>query len=339
MPWAEAAGDAWSAHLPAGTTVGVDVGGTKVLAALVCGDEVLVQQVRPTPASSDALVDVIVDLVGTVVDGGHGAPAAVGMGVPGFVDLDGVPRQAPNLPAIVDLDIGAAVGARLGLPVVVDNDANCAARAAAAHDAPGVDHLVLVTFGTGIGAGLVIDGRLVRGAHGFAGEPGHMVIDTEGPQCVCGQRGCWELFASGNAIGRMARELAGSGRADGLLAAADGRPDAIDGRLVSQLAARGDADAEEVLDRHARWVAVGLVNLINLLDPAVVILGGGVVAEGEPFRRRVVAEVERLPTMAHGRTADIRISTFGPAAGAVGAAMAAAALTPNPTPGEHRPPG
>jgi len=330
MPWAEAAGNAWSAALPDETVVGVDVGGTKVLAALVSGSEVLTQQVRPTPERSEDLIDAVVDVVGVVSGGGHVAPRAVGMGVPGFVDLGGVPRQAPNLPAIVDVDVGGVLAERLGLPVVVDNDANCAARAAAAHDAPGVGHVILVTFGTGIGAGLVVDGKLVRGAHGFAGEPGHMVVDTEGPQCVCGQHGCWEMFASGNAIGRMARELAASGRATGLLEAAGGHADAIDGRLVAQRSAGGDPDAEEVLDRHAKWVAVGLVNLINLLDPAVVVLGGGVVAQGEPFRRRVVTEVERLPTMGHGRAPDIRISTFGPAAGAVGAAMAARELVEQP---------
>lgn len=339
MPWADAAANAWSARLPAETVVGVDVGGTKILAALVAGDEVLTQQVRPTPERSDDLIDAIADLVGVVSGGGHVAPRAVGMGVPGFVDLGGVPRQAPNLPAIVDLDVGGILQDRLGLSVVVDNDANCAARAAAAHDAPGVGHAILVTFGTGIGAGFVVDGRLVRGAHGFAGEPGHMVVDTGGPRCVCGQYGCWEMFASGNAIGRMARELVSAGRAAGLLDAAGGSADAVDGRLVAERAAAGDPDAEEVLDRHAHWVAVGLVNLVNLLDPEVIVLGGGVVAQGEPFRRRVVAEVQRRPTMSRGRTVDIRISTFGPAAGAVGAAMAAAELAGEAAAAGPRPPG
>lgn len=336
MPWASSAAGEWTAvgevrHVVDDvhdTHIGIDMGGTKVLGVVMANGEVVAQLVAQTPRRRDRVIPVLRDLVaelagltgrsgGATIDGISG----IGLGVPGFIDSDGVARRAPNLPAIVGLDIAGGLGAAVGLTVRVDNDANCAVRAAAEHDAPGVPDLILVTFGTGIGAGFIVGGVPVRGANGFAAEPGHMIIDVDGLLCVCGQRGCWETLASGSAIGHAARRIVEHGGGQRLLDAAGGDLDAVDGRLVARLAAEGDDDAVTVLDEHARWVAVGLVNLVNLLDPSVIVLGGGVVAQGEPFRERVIREMERAPTMREGRRVDVRISSFGPAAGAVGAAL------------------
>ncbi|HKY14175.1 MAG TPA: ROK family protein [Microthrixaceae bacterium] len=310
-------------------TVGVDVGGTKILAVVVDDrGDVLGSCQAATPDAAVMLVASIGDAVDSaVVDAGEAAAGiplvSIGLGLPGFLSLDGVARQAPNLPAAVGLDIGSTLRERFGVPVVVENDANCAAWAAYRLDAPEARSVVAVTFGTGIGGGFVVEGELLRGAHGFASEPGHMIVQADGDQCVCGQQGCWEVMASGRGLGRMARRAATTGRAPGLLEAAGGDPEQIDGRMVTQLARGGDQHAAEILDTYAWWVSVGLVNLVNLLDPDVVVLGGGVVADGEVFMSRVRAAVATHRTFVEGRHTPIRVSSLGPRAGAVGAALLA----------------
>ena len=235
--------------------------------------------------------------------------------------------QAPNVPSLIGVDLPGRLRERYGVAVTVDNDANCAALAAARLDAPGVDNLIAVTLGTGIGGGLIVDGMLVRGAHGFAGEPGHMIVDVDGPECPCGQRGCWEVYASGNGLARLARQAVAEGRAPGLLAAAGGDRNGVDARLVGRLLADGDPAAAAIFDEFAGWVAVGIVNLVNLLDPSVVILGGGLVREGEALLGRIRSQLATYPTFGGGRDVDVRASTVGHLAGAIGAAMAAGELS------------
>ena len=164
----------------------------------------------------------------------------------------------------------------------VDNDANCATLAEHRVGAGiGATDLVLVTLGTGIGGGVIAGGELQRGAAGFAGEPGHMVVDPNGPPCPCGRRGCWERYASGSGLGRLARDAAHVGRADAVVALAGGDPEDVRGEHVTTAAADGDADAIEVLRDFAWWVALGVSNLENLLDPEVVVIGGGLAEAGE----------------------------------------------------------
>lgn len=308
--------------------VGADIGGTKVLAALVSvgapadPPRVVATRRTATAADPDRLVADTAALVAELAAGAGVRVEAVGLGIPGFVDRGGVARQAPNLPSVIDVDLPAALRAATGRPVRADNDANCAAWAAHRVDAPEASTVVAVTLGTGIGGGLVVDGRLLRGAHGFAGEPGHMVVDPDGPDCVCGQRGCWEVWASGSGLGRLARRAVETGAAPGLAAAAADGP--VDGPLVTRLAHAGDAEAEAVLDRFGRWVALGLANLANLVDPDVVVLSGGIVEEGVLVLDAVRTHLDGFATFGRGRTIDVRISTLGPAAGALGAALLAA---------------
>jgi glucokinase len=307
--------------------VGLDVGGTKVLAMAIeaAGPLAVVAEHQvPSPGSTHDLLEVLATCVATVA--GSRPVAAVGVGVPGFVDLGGVARRAPHLAAVVDVDVGALIRDRLGVPVHVDNDANCAAWAAHRVDAPGSQSTVAVTLGTGIGAGLVLDGRMWRGAHGFAGEPGHMMVDAQGPECACGQHGCWEVWASGAGLGRVARHEAEQGRAPDLLARAGGSHHGIDSPMVTAAAAEGSAEAQAVLERYGWWVAVGLVNLVNTLDPQSVVLGGGIVANGDLVLDPIRRQLATFPTLAGvqgGAVLDLRISSLGPKAGAIGAAWLA----------------
>lgn len=301
------------------------MGGTKCLGVVVgTGAEVLAEHRVATPRSAEDLLDAVASTVLALRSGlGHETP--VGVGVPGLVDHRGVLRFAPNLPGITELAVAAGLAERLDGPVLVDNDATCAGWAETVGGAAaGCDHVLLVTLGTGIGGGLVVDGRLVRGANGFAGEIGHMVVDPNGPLCPCGQRGCWERFASGSGLGRFGREAAQAGRAPGLVALAGGDPEAVRGEHVTRAAAAGDPEAQAVMDRFAWWLALGLANLANILDPGRIVLGGGMVESGrillDPIRaafRDLVEGVEHRPEI------PIVAAALGERSGAIGAALLA----------------
>lgn len=311
-------------------TVGVDVGGTKVLGlCLDTGDPTgapLGGARRPTPRGRDALLDTIAAVVEDTIDDA-GAPSvdAIGVGLAGLVDRRGVLLTGPNLPGVIDVDVAEPLTASLGCPVVVDNDANCAAWGEYRRGAGrGVDDAVLVTLGTGIGAGLIAGGKLVRGAHGLAGEPGHMIVNPTGPRCPCGRRGCWERYASGSGLAFLAREAADAGRADQVVALAGGDREAVRGEHLTTAARDGDVGALAVMDEFAWWVALGLTNLANILDPELLIIGGGMVEEAdlflEPARRAYASLVlggdlrPEVPLVA---------AQLGERAGAVGAALLA----------------
>jgi glucokinase len=301
-------------------TVGVDLGGTKCLAVALEAGKVVDERRVPTPVGETALLDALAG-VATAVAGGTDV-LGVGIGVPGLVDRGGVLRFAPNLPGVVDLDIKAELERRLGGPVRVDNDATCAAwgeRQVGA--AQGYDDVILVTLGTGIGGGIVAGGGLLRGANGFAGEIGHMVVDPDGPECPCGQRGCWEQFASGGGLGRLGRRAAAEGRAGHVLALAGGDPAGVRGEHVTAAAAEGDVEAHAVLADFAWWVALGLANLANAFDPQAFVLGGGLIEAGDLLLGPVRTAFAGLLTGASYRPAIAIVpATLGEHAGAVGAA-------------------
>jgi glucokinase len=315
-------------------TIGVDIGGTKVLAGAVDPDhpgELLASHRIDTPIGVEPLLGAITDVVGQVqvalVDGGHPRAEAVGVGVPALVDGDGVLVWATHLPGVTAVPVAELLGPRLGVPVVVDNDANCAVVGEARVGAGGgADDVVLVTLGTGIGGGILVGGALLRGAHGFAGEIGHVQVQRGGRPCQCGRLGCWEQYASGNALGATAREAARDGRLSAVLAEA-GELAALRGEHVVVAAAAGDAEALAVLADFGWWVAAGIADLVNILDPAVVVLGGGLIAAGELLLRPVrtsyaalvIGATERVPV-------PIEAARLGPSAGAIGAALLAGDL-------------
>jgi glucokinase len=306
-----------------GAAVGVDVGGTKCLGVAIVDGDVAADARRSTPSTGDEVVAVLAELVGWLAQEVGEPITAVGVGMPGLVDGDGVLRFAPNLLGAVGLPVRRRLGDRLGVQVEVDNDATCAAWGEQQLGAArGLDHVILVTLGTGIGGGIVTDGRLHRGANRFAGEIGHMVVDPDGPACPCGRRGCWERFASGPGLAMLARQAAEAGAAQRVLALADGDPAQVRGEHVTAALAEGDREAAAIVDDFARWVALGLGNLANVFDPEAFVLSGGLVTVGGPL-------FEPVRTAFHGQVEaeqlrpEIAIlpAVLGDRAGAIGAAL------------------
>jgi glucokinase len=310
-------------------TIGIDVGGTKVLGVAVDAADpstVLAEHRVATPDGGAGLVEGVAEVV-TRIDAQVGAPAALGIGVPGLVDRQGVLRVGPHLRHLTEEPLAERLSERCGLPTVADNDANCAALAEhRVGAARGVTEALVVTLGTGIGAGIVSGGGLHHGANGFAGEPGHMVVQPGGAPCVCGNRGCWEQYASGSALGRLAREAAASGRLATAVGLA-GSVDEVRGEHVATAARAGDPEALAVVEDVARWLALGLANLANLLDPAVIVVGGGLVEMADlllpDVRQQFAAQV-----MAGDVRPEIPIlaAELGERAGGIGAAALAADL-------------
>ncbi|MGB9377807.1 MAG: ROK family glucokinase [Mycobacteriales bacterium] len=304
--------------------IGVDIGGTKVSGGVVDPEgKVLSFLRRPTPSSdpgetADTIAAVVSELR-TVHD-----VTAVGIGAAGWIDLErSTVLFAPNL-AWRDEPIRARLEDLTGLPILVENDANAAAWAEYQFGAGrGERVLAMVTLGTGIGSGLVVDGALYRGAHGIAPEFGHMCVVPDGRRCGCGNRGCWEQYASGKALVREARDIASGAplSAGALLAAADGNVLAIDGPIVTEVALAGDAAAQECFNEVGLWLGKGLAGLASALDPSCFIVGGGVADAGdlliEPTRRAFQAT---LPGRGFRPMPAVRLAALGNKAGLVGAA-------------------
>ncbi|GAA1394608.1 ROK family glucokinase [Kitasatospora putterlickiae] len=303
--------------------VGVDVGGTKIAAVRVTADgTVSARARRATPhGSADGLVAAIAALVARV----RGKRAvAVGVGLPGMVDArTGALAFAPGL-GFARAPLRDLIADAVGLPVVTDNDANAAAWAEYRLGAGrGYENLVLVTLGTGLGCGVVADGRLLHGAHGFAAEASHLIVEPRGPLCECGNRGCWGETASGAAIGRRGRREAAAHPASplaGLLGEGGTDP----GQAVTEAAVRGDRRARGILERVGTLTGVGLAALANVFDPAVMIVGGGPVTAGDlllaparaSFADRLYAPGDRPPV-------PLLAARFAGDAGAIGAALLA----------------
>jgi glucokinase len=319
-----------------GVAYGIDIGGTKVLGvALDRADQVVAEARVPTPRGAaritagdvaDAVATVVAELTTALEGRSMGDPAPVGVGAPGMVDRNGHLRFAPNLPEAQGVDWAELIGARLdGHTVVVENDANFAVLAEYRLGAArGYRHVLMVTLGTGIGGGIVVDGRLEVGSAGFAGEIGHMVVDPAGPPCPCGRRGCWERFASGAGLGVRAREAALAGRLVEVVKIAGGDPESVRGEDVSAAAAAGDPDARRVIEEVGWWLGFGLANLACVLDPECFVLGGGLVRAGDLLldsARSTFAELVEGGNRRPG--AAIVPAAFDERAGAVGGALAA----------------
>ena len=283
--------------------LGVDVGGTKVAAAAVEGGQPRHAVEHPTVLdSSEALLDGIESAVREVT-AAAGEPEAIGIGVPSQVEFaTGTGLASVNIP-LAGVPLREELGRRFGLPVYVDNDASCAALAEA--DAIGATELVMLTLGTGLGGGIVTGGRIFRGAHGLGGELGHVVVEAEGPECPgggCPNHGCLEALCSGTALERSA-----------------GRK----GREVVEAARAGDAEAQAHLDRLGRYLGIGISNMVNVFQPEVVVIGGGLSAAAELFLETAVAEAgsRALPTL--WERASVQVAQAGNAAGVIGAGLLA----------------
>jgi glucokinase len=302
--------------------IGMDVGGTKIAAGVVSPGGELLNEVRyPTENTREELLATITEAIAEV-GRGYGV-GGVCLAVPGFIlARENMILSAANLEAIEGIPLKEELGARTGLEVTVENDANAAAwgefRFGAGKD---VEDLILVTLGTGVGGGVISHGVLLRGARGTGGELGHITVHPAGPRCGCGNRGCLEALASGTAIGRRAQQVA------------DERPESALGRLAAEraplgedvldLARRGDEAALEVLREAGTWLGVGFATFVNIFDPEVIAIGGGVSEAGdlvlEPARREL-----RLRSHSPSRDlVEIRRASLGAKSGMLGAAALA----------------
>ena len=307
-----------------GLAVGIDIGGTKIAGGVVDDDgNILQMDRRSTPSRGpDALEKVVIDLVNEYK--AEFGVESVGIGFAGFIDEKRARVLiAPNL-GWIDEPLKLAVESDVGLPVIVENDANAAAWGE--YRFSGVklpSDLVCVTVGTGIGGGLIFNGDLYRGAHGVAAEFGHLNIEPGGRLCACGNRGCWEQYASGNALVREARLLSAERRTEAqvLLDLGDGTPEGVEGQHVTIAARKGDPVALAAFDSLARWLGQGIADVTSLLDPGCFVIGGGVSEAGDLL---LGATRRAFMSALSGRDSrpipEIRLAALGNKAGLVGAA-------------------
>jgi glucokinase len=306
--------------------LGIDIGGTKVAGGIVAPDgTILTTARRATPGASvaateDAIAEVVEELSATH----DGELVGVGVGAAGWFDRTGdTVLFSPHL-AWRNSSLRKDLVARLQRPLWVGNDANAAAWAEYRYGAArGADLALMITLGTGIGGGIVVEGRLRRGAHGVAGEWGHMRVVPDGRLCACGNRGCWEQYASGTALGQTAREVARTSPAAAarFLELVDREPARITGEDVARAAAAGDPLALELVTEVGVWLGQGIADLAAVLDPEVVVIGGGVSRLGEMMLGPARERLERaLPGRGFRPGPRVVVAELGPQAGLVGAA-------------------
>jgi glucokinase len=306
--------------------LGVDVGGTKVAVAAVDGVTATHTREHPTvTVSSDALLDGVEHVVRDVI-ADSGQPEAIGVGVPSQIDFaTGTVETSVNIP-LMGVPLREELGRRFGVPVYVDNDANCAALAEA--HIVGESHLVMLTLGTGVGGGVVIDGMTFRGADGLGAELGHIAVNPDGPPCPgnCPNRGCLESYCSGQALERDGTELARD-KPDSPLA---GRLDA-DGKLTARrlvaAADDGDEDALLLMDNFARMLGIGIANYVNVFQPTRLAIGGGLSRASHLFFDRAVQEAGARTLPALWKRVHVALAEGGADAGVIGAGLLAALET------------
>ena len=303
--------------------LGVDVGGTKVAVAAVEGVTATHAAEHPTvTASADALLDGVEHVVRDVI-AAAGEPEAIGVGVPSQIDFaTGTVETSVNIP-LTGVPLREELGRRFGVPVFVDNDANCAALAEA--HIVGEDDLVMLTLGTGVGGGVVMGGMTFRGAHGLGAELGHMTINPDGPPCPgnCPNRGCLEAYCSGQALERDATELA-TDKPDSLLAGRLGPDGKVSGREVVAAADGGDSDALLLMENFARMLGVGIASYVNVFEPSRLAIGGGLSRASHLFLERAIREAESRALPALWKRVSVELAEGGADAGVIGAGLLAA---------------
>jgi glucokinase len=306
---------------------GVDLGGTKIHTVIATeAGEVLGEDRRPTEAMRGGPGDVIDRIVASVHQalGQAGVSpeesAGLGISTPGPCDpRRGIVTDAPNLPGWHNIPLARLLSDALGAPTVLENDANAAAYGELRFGAGrGCRHLVYVTLGTGIGGGIIIDGKIYEGASGAAGEVGHMIVKEDGPPCNCGNRGCVEALSSGPAIERDARAEMEAGRSPMLARLTDGAP--LTAELVYQAARRGDEASREVIQRAGHYLGLGLIGLLHCFNPEALILGGGLTNMGDVYLEPAIALARKGAFAQVAEDVTIVTAKLGERAGALGAA-------------------
>jgi glucokinase len=280
-------------------SIGVDLGGTNLRIAAVNQQGDLMEKVTlgtRVALGRDHVIHEMCDAIRVLVVkyGAVGALQGIGVGVPGIIDMKtGMLRESPNLPGWAGSPVQAQIEERLGTRVILENDANVAALGekwlGAAKD---VDDMIMLTLGTGVGGGIVLEGRIWHGMTGMAGEFGHMTVEPEGPQCGCGNRGCVEQYASATAVVRMAKEAIASGRAPALAAAANSDPE-FNAKAVYNLAIQGDEEARKIFGRFGRALGICIANLVNAFNLPMYVVGGGVASAWEAFSPFIFEELRQ----------------------------------------------
>lgn len=313
--------------MTSGHAIGIDVGGTGTKGGVVAADGSVLERAEvatDTHAGTKGILQVAEQLLEWARRSDIEIQA-IGVGAAGFVDhAGGCVTFSPNL-EYDDPYLVKAISTHTGVRAVIDNDANAAVWGERTFGtAQGFDHIVMLTLGTGVGSGIVVGGRLLHGATGAAAEFGHVVIDPDGPPCKCGLRGCLEQFASGGAIGRMGREAAEADPESSMVAFA-GSIEKITSLHVARAAREYDQTALGVLRRAGYSLAVGMSNAANLFDPEVIVLGGSVVAAGEPYLGPARDRFAQMTAAQRRRPIRLDVSTLGNDAGLMGAAALALA--------------
>jgi glucokinase len=311
--------------------LGIDLGGTKIVAGLVDrAGRILVRQYCETEAGEGPqavfgrLIDAAAQLL--AADGvDQSRVCAIGVAAPGPIDARlGVVTAPPNLPGWHNVPLGELIHREFDLPTGLENDANAAALAEHRFGAgQGSDHMIYVTASTGIGGGFIFDGRLYSGATGGAAEIGHMTILPYGPLCGCGNRGCLEALASGSAIAREARERVQKGVPTLIAELAEGNLDTVTAKLVAQAAERGDWEARVILDQAMAYLGVGMANLVNLLNPQLLVIGGGLSKMGERLFEPVRRTIGLRAFASSAQAVEVRLAQLGDDVGLLGAATVA----------------
>jgi len=281
--------------------LGIDLGGTKILTAVTDAQGKILshdQSVTPAEQGQQAVVISIMESVNRSLKQAQiTAPdlAAVGLGAPGLSNPEtGILYTSPHLPRWKDVPIRDIIEKELGKKTYLINDATAAAIGELHYGAgKGMRQLIYITVSTGIGGGIIINGKVYTGSGGMAGEPGHMVIDDKGPQCTCGNKGCWETLASGSALAREARYRINEGAATSILEYADGDTDKVNAEAIHEAAKTGDKLANELITQTAYYLGVGLANLINIFNPEIIVLGGGLTNIGDTLLEPAYDEARR----------------------------------------------
>lgn len=306
-------------------TIGIDVGGTKVLGGVVTEDgKVLTTSRRDTPREGGSALTQTIAEVALELSAQYPI-SAVGLSAAGFVSSDRKTMLAtPNIAGWNGVQLDAELTALINLPVVLENDANAAAWGERTFGAgKGKANMLMVTVGTGVGGGIIVNNQLLRGAFGIAAEIGHLRVLPEGHLCGCGARGCFEQYASGNALLRHAREAiaASPDLARNLLSRGDGTLEGLTGRAITDAAREGDQVAISAFNTTAQWLGAGIASLAVILDPECVVIGGGVVDAGEILLAPTRVAMERyMPFAGKHPYPEIIAATLGNEAGLVGAA-------------------
>ncbi len=311
--------------------IGIDLGGTKINTALVDrAGNILAHDFRETLTfqGPDAVIARMVDAAHQVMALASVASdqvAAVGVCAPGPLDLDaGLVLSPPNLPGWDRVPLRQHIAEALGMPALLENDANAAALGENRFGAgQGTAHMIYVTASTGIGGGLILDGTLYHGASGLAGEIGHQTILPQGPVCGCGNRGCLEAVASGTAIARRARESVARGVPTLIAELSAGDPDRISAKLVAKAASEGDEEADMIISQAMDYLGIGIANLVNLFNPELIVIGGGLTNLGERLFGPVRRAIDRNAFPSAAQAVHVVAAELGDDVGALGAAALA----------------